>query len=122
MQKRNLLPGILLVGAAGGGTGYAMLPDFWFGVMTFLGACGAGACVITLFGRGRYLGWGLALVGAVLATLGASATFGLAFNTRAFYEVPILVFLEITEHPTTLFWWLATMGAAHLVTFRLRQD
>ena len=115
-MSEKYLPTVLLVGAAGGGTGYAMLPDFLFASITF---CAAGGCVARLFGRKGLTGWGLALLAGSLATLGASGLLGVAFGTRSILEAPMWVFLEIVAHPATLVWWLAAMSGAHLMAQRL---
>ena len=119
VMSGKYLPTVLLVGAAGGGTGYAMLPDFLFASITFCAACAAGGCVARLFGRKGLTGWGLALLAGCLATLGASGLLGVAFGTRLILEAPMWVFLEIVAHPATLVWWLAAMSGAHLMAQRL---
>lgn len=119
-KKRCLIPIVLFVGAAGGGTGYGMIPDFRFALITFGAACIAGMLVAVLFGRGGVKGWGMAFLAGVLATFGASTAIGLFLNSSAKFDAPALVFLQVAEHPMALIWWLVTMGGAHLTARSLR--
>lgn len=121
-EKLHLLPGILLIGLAGGVTSNYIIDEVSFASFVFVVASFAGACTIVFFGRSGAEGWGWALWGGVLATVGASSAFGLTFGLSDFYELPLRVGQTLWKYPSSAVLWCVLMGLAHLVTLGLRKN
>lgn len=120
--KFHLLIGILLIGFAGGVTSGYIFDDVYFSAFVFLVAAIAGACTIVFFGRSGAEGWGWALWGGVLATVGASSAFGLVIAPDDFYKLPLMVGPTLWKYPSGAVLWCVFMGLSHLVTLGLRKN
>lgn len=97
-----------------------------FVLPAMIGAAIAGLATARLFGGGGSLGWGLAFLGAVVATaLGAligGAIFVEIIEGGALADAiyaPVVVFISLVT-PLIGPLWLVIMAATHLVSRRLR--
>lgn len=109
----------------GGSTARFLPTGDGFHVAAVLGAGLAGLALAPTFGRPGWLGWIMATIGAVGATLlgafAGAAMIGLVFGQALIGSLGLVAILGAAENPVAVLIWGLTMAALHLEAGRVRQ-
>lgn len=109
----------------GGSTARFLPTGDGFHVAAVLGAGLAGLALAPTFGRPGWIGWIIAAIGAVGATLigamAGSTLIGLAFGQITFTGFGLVAIVGAAENPVAVLIWGLTMAALHVEAGRVRQ-
>lgn len=115
-----------LISAAAGGTRGLLWHDLPFVAMAFAGATAAGLGLARLFGAEGRLGWGLAVLGAVLTTwagaaLAATLVLGPQVLLQGLLLGPGFVGAWILSSPPVAVGWAGSMALVHRLARAIRR-
>lgn len=118
---KNNIPGVAMITGTGALYGFIMEPDGGFAVLAALGACFGGLAAVGLFGHPGRGGWGLAALGAFVATaLGAGLAGAYLYFPEGLWIAPVMVAIYATDMLLAGPVWLSLMAATHLTMRRIR--
>lgn len=119
---KNNIPGVAMIAGTGAVYGWLIEPHTKMILLSGGGALVGGIAAIGLFGHPGRWGWGLAALGAFVATaLGAGLAGGLLYFPDGLWVAPIMVAIFSTEVLVAGPIWASLMIATHLVVRILRQ-
>lgn len=118
---KNNIPGVAMITGTGALYGFIMEPDGGLALLAAIGACAGGLAAVGLFGHPGRWGWGLAALGAFVATaLGAGLAGAFLYFPDGLWIAPVMVALYTTDMLLAGPIWLGLMAVTHLAMRNVR--